>query len=164
MFKDTRRCCKSCNLVLLSPFSLRLPSPCLGKSGCTGVCVSSRARPRVLSVEHYFLAALRSLKPNCVNHGLCVGDIKPPSTSPCLARWVMHTRNTHKCAQTHKSLKGTFIVAPSFTRLTIGDRLSAAVSLYRKDESLHLTPTSLQESDNMFPLLSLTRPMHIKGT
>lgn len=55
---------------------------------------------------------------------------------PYLTRWVIHTLNTHKHAQTHRSLKGTFAIAPSFTRLTMGDQLSTAVSLYWKEESL----------------------------
>lgn len=85
------------------------------------------------AVKHYFLAALGSLKPNCVNHGLCVGDIKPPSTSP-VSPAALYTLWTH--TNIHKSLKGTFTVDPSFTRLTIGDQLSTAVPLYWKYESL----------------------------
>lgn len=52
------------------------------------------------------LAALRSLKPNCVNHGLCVGDIKPPFTLPASPAALTHTERTRR------PLKGTFAGAP----------------------------------------------------
>lgn len=72
----------------------------------------------------FFFGPLRSLKPSCVNHGLCVGDIKPPSTSPTSPAGLHTHTLTHPHKHARGSLKGTFTAAPSFTSLAMGDPLS----------------------------------------
>lgn len=83
-------------------------------SKCRDICVflGMRVSADTLTsaAKRRFLAALRSLKPNCVNHGLCVGDIKPPYASPASPAGLnTHGRGT---AHTHTHLKGTFPVVP----------------------------------------------------
>lgn len=93
------------------------------------VCAVGRVRrscvsPRVYSRAHGCVLARVQLSaiswrrsdlwnPNCVNHGLCVGDIKPPSTLPASPAGFTHTHTEHTLARmcTHETLKGTFAVA-----------------------------------------------------
>lgn len=115
---------------------------------CSWVRVPARAR----AAKQRFLAALRSLKPNCVNHGLCVGDIKPPYASPASPCWVKHTHASPGSAHTHTS-QGHLCRSPSsFTIRTMGDRLSATVSFSRRDESLYVIV--LQDGGTFFTVHS----------
>lgn len=88
-----------------------MPHPLMWVYLCVGVCqhafLCTYVCTCVSAVKRYFLAALRSLKPNCVNHGLCVGDIKPPSPSPAspaglYARWT-HTNTQISQGHLHHS-------------------------------------------------------------
>lgn len=105
---------------------------------CACVCVHSCSRPCVLAQVQ--LSAFSWRRSDLWNPTVLImvyvweTSNLPPLPLPHPLGYT-HTELT-QTRKTHKSLKGTFTIAPSFTRLTMGDQLSTAVSFYWKDESL----------------------------
>lgn len=92
-----------CSLSVI-PSSLSVCAVGRVRCCCVSLRVYYQARRCVLGrVQLSAISWRRSdlWNPNCVNHGLCVGDIKPPSTSPASPAGFTHTHQTHTRKDAH---------------------------------------------------------------